>query len=137
MSELRLLKRMANWQQVKRGDSNISPIPQLLHDVEQLLNCQQGNILIDPKMGLTDLQSQFQSHGSPDTEALTTQLSSQIKEFEPRISDLVLEFDENNRDVTCFSWKLSATAFPKSSSIAFMAIVKVKASGHVVLEEAQ
>lgn len=135
MSQVRFLKRMSHLQK-----SNHSVMPsvsfeeQLLLDIEKLLNSQQGNVLIDDRMGLPDLQSQFQSHGTPDLEGLAGQIRFQITEFEPRLVDFSLLLDEDNNDVTCFSWKLNGTAVMNQLPHNILAILKIYSNGQIIVE---
>ncbi|NRA25526.1 MAG: GPW/gp25 family protein, partial [Oleispira sp.] len=86
MANERLLKRLGMWQQGKKtGPDSFDLVDSILFDLTKLLNSQRGNVLVDEEMGLSDLRSLFNGHGSPDLDALEQQLLFQITEFEPRI----------------------------------------------------
>ncbi len=135
MSEVRLLKRIATWQRNKQGfANNITFEEQLLNDIESLLNSKQGNVLIDTYMGLPDLQSQFQSHGMPDLEALTSQIRYQITEFEPRLTQFSLTFNEDHQDISCFIWKLQGEASGKNITRDIIANIKIYSNGQIIVD---
>jgi type VI secretion system lysozyme-like protein len=134
---MRLLKRLATWQQGKQGSSNHVPLQdEILLDVENLLNSQQGNVLIDNNMGLKNLQGHFQSHNTPDLEGLGNEISAQIVEFEPRLKNVRVSLDEDNQDFSTFSWRLSATCDGDFSNINLAAFIKINANGRVSIASA-
>lgn len=135
MSQVRLLKRLALWQESgKQQFSQSNWEVQLLKDIEDLLNTQEGNALIDAQMGLSDLKGQFQNHGAPDIQGLEQQLLQQIQTFEKRITHLNLSFIEDNRDFTCFAWKLNATLVGELGGFPISGTIKLHANGQVIVE---
>ena len=134
---MRLLKRLAHWQQAKQGQtSSVQLQDEILLDVENLLNSQQGNVLIDEGMGLKNLQGHFQSHSAPDLEGLGNEISAQINEFEPRLKNIQVSIDEDNQDFSTFSWRLSANGDGEFSNIALAAYIKINANGRVTVVSA-
>ena len=135
MSQVRFLKRVALWQNSKQGSMpKVSFEEQLLIDIERLLNSRQGNVLIDQAMGLPDLQGQFQSHGIPDLDILTEQIRLQLTEFETRLEKFSLFLDEDNNDVSCYSWKLNGTSTTNQLTHNILANIKVFSNGQIVVE---
>lgn len=135
MSQLRLLKRLAKWQGSTHSHSVQSNWEgQLLKDIEDLLNTQEGNALIDATMGLSELKSQFQNHGAPDIDGLQQQLMFQIQTFEKRINHIELSFIEDNKDLTCFAWKLTANLSPALGGLPVSGTIKLQANGQVIVE---
>lgn len=135
MAQVRFLKRVAHWQKGKQSSTPSMPFEeQLLLDIERLLNSRQGNVLIDPSMGLPDLQGQFQSHSMPDLDNLTEQIRYQLTEFEPRLSKFSLLLDEENNDVSCFRWKLNGTATTHQLTSNILASLKVFSNGQIIVE---
>lgn len=134
---MRLLKRLAHWQQAKQGSTtSLSIQDEILLDIENLLNSQQGNVLIDEGMGLKNLQGHFQSHSAPDLEGLGNEISAQITEFEPRLKNVQVSIDEDNQDFSTFSWRFSAGGIDKYSTITLAAYIKINANGRVTVASA-
>jgi type VI secretion system lysozyme-like protein len=134
MSQSRLLKRLASWQQAKTANDNPLNIQELiLVDVECLLNSQQGNVLIDEDMGLSDLQSNFNSHSAPDLETLATQITAQITRYEPRLINPQLTLNEDNKNLSSFSWRMACKT---NSNLDVIALINVNADGRVSIKSA-
>jgi type VI secretion system lysozyme-like protein len=135
MSQVRFLKRIAHLQNSKQGSvPKVSFEEQLLIDIERLLNSRQGNTLINPNMGLPDLQGQFQSHGTPDLDTLTDHIRYQLTEFEPRLLKFSVFLDEENNDVSCYCWKLNGTSSANQISHNILATIKVFSNGQILVE---
>lgn len=134
MSQSRLLKRLASWQQAKQGNSNTVNVQDtILVDVECLLNSQQGNVLIDEEMGLNDLQSNFNSHTAPDLETLGRQITQQIARYEPRLINPHLILDEDHKTLSSFSWRMTCKT---DSNLDVIALINVNADGRVSIKSA-
>lgn len=137
MNQQRLLKRIATWQQGKQASHHsIGLAEAILRDVENVLNCQQGNVLIHKDMGLKNLQGHFHSHNAPDLEGLGNEISAQIGEFETRLKNVSVRLDEDNQDFTHFIWRLSASTVDTYDSLAISAYIKINANGLVTIESA-
>lgn len=137
MSQVRLLKRISHWQQgQKTSVSRDAWEEQLLLDIESLLNSQQGNVLIDERLGLSDLQSQFQSHSAPNLDELEQQIRFQIQEFEPRVQNITLNLDEDYKDPTSFCWKFAGAVVAGLGGSSVHANIKILANGQVTVEAA-
>ncbi len=134
MSQVRLLKRLTNWQQGKLAKSDSSSIQEsILLDIESLLNSQQGNILIDEQMGLNDLQGHFNSHGAPDLEELTIHISTQITQYEPRLKNISVTLDEEHKSLSSFSWRLVSMTHDE---LDIFASIIINADGRVSIKSA-
>ncbi len=134
MSQVRLLKRLTNWQQGNLAKSDLSSIQEsILLDIESLLNSQQGNILIDEQMGLNDLQGHFNSHGAPDLEELTTHISTQITHYEPRLKNISVSLDEDHKSLSSFSWRLVSMTHDE---LDIFASIIINADGRVSIKSA-
>ncbi len=134
MSQVRLLKRLTNWQQGKLAKSDSLSIQEsILLDIESLLNSQQGNILIDGNMGLNDLQGHFNSHGAPDLEELTMRINTQITQYEPRLKNVSLSLDEDHKSLSSFSWRLTSTT---NNELDVFASIIINADGRVSIKPA-
>ena len=134
MSQSRLLKRLADWQQPKQAHGKSTSVQQsILLDVECLLNSQQGNILIDDEMGLNDLQSNFNSHAAPDLETLALQITTQIARYEPRLINTSLSLDEDNKSLSSFSWRMTCKT---DSNLDVIALININADGRVSVKSA-
>ena len=107
MARERLLKRIVQWQDPKVYE--IADISEgILRDIESLLNSQKGNVLIDAQMGMPDLRSIFHSHSAPEPEVIAANMVQQLSAYEPRISDVVCEFENNGNPVGVLRWKMRA-----------------------------
>ena len=134
---MRLLKRLAHWQQAKQGiTASLSLQDEILMDIENLLNSQQGNVLIDEGMGLKNLQGHFQSHSAPDLEGLGNEIAAQIIEFEPRLKNVQVSIDEDNQDFSTFSWRLAAGGIHPNTASTLTAYIKINANGRVSVSPA-
>lgn len=137
MNQQRLLKRIATWQQGKQAKHHAGNLEDsILLDIENILNCQQGNVLIDSAMGLSNLQGYFHSHSSPDLEGLGKEISAQISEFETRLKNISVSVDEDNKDCTHFIWRLDATTVDNYDALSITAHIKINANGLVSIESA-
>lgn len=137
MNQQRLLKRIATWQQGKAAANQVSNLNDaILLDVQNILNCQQGNVLINDGMGLKNLQGHFHSHSAPDLVGLGAEISAQISEFEPRLKNVSVALDDENQDFTNFVWRLSASTTGDISSSTISAYIKINANGLVTIESA-
>ncbi len=134
MSQSRLLIRLANWQQGNQLKSDSLSIQEaILLDVECLLNSQQGNILIDEKMGLNDLHGHFNSHGSPDLDDFARQISAQITDYEPRLKNVSLTLDEEHKSLASFNWRLTCKT---NNELDVIAQININADGLVCIKSA-
>ncbi len=134
MSQSRLLKRFAYLQQGKQSLSeSISIQESILLDIECLLNSQKGNILIDESMGMDDLQGHFNSHGAPDIEKLASQIIEQISNYEPRLNNVSLTLDEDNKDLSSFNWHLTSKT---NNELDVIALININADGRVSIKSA-
>ena len=137
MSQQRLLKRISAWQQGKVSSDHAGNLADsILLDVENILNCQQGNVLIHEDMGLKNLQGHFHSHNAPDLNGLGAEIAAQITEFETRLKNVSVTLDEENQDFTHFIWRLSATTADENASSTIAAYIKINANGLVTIESA-
>lgn len=137
MIQQRLLKRIATWQQGAQPAHRAGSFTHdLLKDVENILNCQQGNVLINELMGLKNLQGHFHSHNAPDLDGLGKEISAQIVEFESRLKNVSVSQDLDNQDFTHFTWRLSATTEDNYGSLAISAYIKINANGLATIESA-
>lgn len=137
MNQQRLLKRLVTWQQGKSSSAHMDNLSDaILTDIENILNCQQGNVLISKEMGLKDLQGHFHSHSAPDTQGLGNEIAAQITEFETRLKSVSVSVDEDNKDLSCFKWRMQATTKDSYSSLNISAYIKINANGLVTLESA-
>ena len=134
MSQSRLLKRLAYWQQGKQQLSDSLSIQEsILLDIEFLLNSQQGNILIDEEMGLNDLQGHFNSHGSPDLDDLARQIGAQITNYEPRLKNVRITLDEEHKSLSSFNWRLTCKT---NNELDVIALININADGRVSIKSA-
>jgi type VI secretion system lysozyme-like protein len=137
MTQQRLLKRLTTWQQGKQTLNQAASLgDSILQDIENVLNVQQGNVLIHEDMGLTNLQGYFHSHSAPDLAGLGEEISAQISEFETRLKNVSVIFDDENQDFTHFTWRLSATTADNSNTMSISAFIKINANGLVTIESA-
>lgn len=137
MATERLLKRLALWQQGKKtAPDSFDLVDSIVNDLSKLLNSQRGNVLIDEDMGLIDLRSLFNGHGSPDIEALQQQILFQITEFEPRLTGTSLEYDEANSGFGELCWRIIAQTKSENYSQDFAAIMKIDINGKLLLSSA-
>jgi type VI secretion system lysozyme-like protein len=137
MNQQRLLKRISTWQQGKQATHHVTSLAEsILLDIENILNCQQGNVLIHEEMGLKNLQGHFHSHSAPDLQGLGAEISAQISEFETRLKNVSVSLDEDNQDFTHFIWRLNATTADNYDSLSISAHIKINANGLVTIESA-
>jgi type VI secretion system lysozyme-like protein len=137
MANERLLKRLGMWQQGKKtGPDSFDLVDSILFDLTKLLNSQRGNVLVDEEMGLSDLRSLFNGHGSPDLDALEQQLLFQITEFEPRIVSPSLTYSEEGSGFGELIWRLNANTLSESFSQDIAANIKIDINGKVLVSSA-
>lgn len=137
MANERLLKRLGMWQQNKKpSPDSFDLVDSIILDLTKLLNSQRGNVLIDEDMGLSDLRSLFNGHGSPDLDALEQQLLFQISEFEPRVSSPSLSYSEETSGFGELVWRLNATTLSDSFSQDIAANIKIDINGKVLVSSA-
>lgn len=137
MANERLLKRLALWQQGKKtSPDSFELVDSIIADLTKLLNSQRGNVLIEENMGLNDLRSLFNGHGSPDVEALREQLLFQITEFEPRLTGSSLSYNEEASGFGELVWRLNANTASDSYSQELAANIKIDINGKVLVTSA-
>lgn len=137
MANERLLKRLGMWQQNKKPSPDaFDLVDSIILDLTKLLNSQRGNVLIDEDMGLSDLRSLFNGHGSPDLDALEQQLLFQISEFEPRVTSPSLTYSEEISGFGELVWRLNATTLSESFSQDIAANIKIDINGKVLVSSA-
>jgi len=137
MNQQRLLKRIASWQQGKQSSESAENIADsILLDIQNVLNCRQGNVLLNQDMGLKNLQGHFHSHNAPDLQGLGNEMSAQISEFETRLKNVSVSMDEDNQDFSNFVWRLNATTADNNDSLSISAFIKINANGLVTIESA-
>lgn len=137
MANERLLKRLALWQQgTKTSPDSFQLVDSIIADLTKLLNSQRGNVLIEEDMGLNDLRSLFNGHGSPDLDALQAQLLFQISEFEPRLTSPILTYNEETSGFGELNWRLIADTVSDTSSQELAAIITIDINGKVLVTSA-
>ncbi len=134
MSQNRLLKRLAHWQQGKQALTNSLSIQEsILLDLECLLNSQKGNILIEECMGMDDLKGSFNSHGAPDLEQLAININEQITHYEPRLKNVSLVLNDENNNYSSFNWHLTSKT---NNELDVIALININADGRVSIKSA-
>jgi predicted component of type VI protein secretion system len=137
MASERLLKRLGMWQQGKKPNpDDFNLIDSIIIDLSKLLNSQRGNVLINAEMGLSDLRSLFNGHGSPDLDSLEQQLLFQITEFESRIVNPALMYSEENSGFGELVWRLNAHTLSESNRQDLAANIKIDINGKVHISSA-
>lgn len=137
MANERLLKRLALWQQgTKTSPDSFQLVDSIIADLTKLLNSQRGNVLIEEDMGLNDLRSLFNGHGSPDLDALQAQLLFQISEFEPRLTSPILTYNEETSGFGELNWRLIADTVSDTSSQELAANITIDINGKVLVTSA-
>lgn len=137
MANERLLKRLALWQQGKKtSPDSFELVDSIIADLTKLLNSQRGNVLIEEDMGLNDLRSLFNGHGSPDLDALQAQLLFQIVEFEPRLTNPSLLYNEEASGFGELVWRLNANTASDSYAQDLAANIKIDINGKVLVTSA-
>jgi len=137
MANERLLKRLALWQQGKKtSPDSYDLVDSIIEDLTKLLNSQRGNVLIDDEMGLHDLRSIFNGHGSPDIEDLQQQLLLQITKFEPRLTAASLHYEEEQSGFGELCWRLNARTKSENQPQDCVVLVKIDINGKVLLSSA-
>lgn len=132
MANERLLKRLGMWQQGKKPSPDaFDLIDSIIIDLAKLLNSQRGNVLIDEDMGLGDLRSLFNGHGSPDLGSLEQQLLFQITEFEPRVVNPSLTYNEESSGFGELVWRLNANTLSESNPQDLAANIQIDINGKV------
>jgi len=137
MANERLLKRLALWQQGKKTNpDSFELVDSIISDLTKLLNSRRGNVLIDESMGLDDLRSLFNGHGSPDLEGLQEQMLFQIAQFEPRLIKPVLSYDEESSGFGELRWRLVANTASEVFPQELAANIKIDINGKVLISSA-
>jgi|MDSY01.2.fsa_nt_gb type VI secretion system lysozyme-like protein len=137
MANERLLKRLALWQQgTKTSPDSFQLVDSIIADLTKLLNSQRGNVLIEEDMGLNDLRSLFNGHGSPDLDALQAQLLFQISEFEPRLTSPILTYNDETSGFGELNWRLIADTISDTSSQELAANITIDINGKVLVTSA-
>ena len=137
MAHERLLKRLALWQQGQKPlMDSFDLVDSIIEDLVKLLNSQRGNVLIDQDMGLNDLRSAFSGHGAPDIDSLQQQLLFQINQFEPRLSNTELIYNEEQSGFGELVWRLNARTHSETHSQDLAATIKIDINGKVQVKSA-
>ncbi|MHA7879576.1 MAG: GPW/gp25 family protein [Saccharospirillum sp.] len=136
MSQLRLLKRLQQWQQhdgslPAQDDQGL--IDAILADVENVLNTIQGTALINPRLGLSDVKKLFVSHGSLAQDVVTEEIRFNISQFESRIRRFSLE-PETAGQTGQLSWVLRGEVPVRERMLAFQAHLVLTADGRISLK---
>jgi len=137
MAHERLLKRLALWQQGQKPlMDSFDLVDSIIEDLGKLLNSQRGNVLIDQDMGLDDLRSAFSGHGAPDIDSLQQQLQFQIHEFEHRLTNAELIYNEEQSGFGELIWRLNARTKSETHSQDLIATIKIDINGKVRIQSA-
>jgi type VI secretion system lysozyme-like protein len=135
MAELRLLKRMQQWQHLE-GESldvdDASLIESILDDIQNLLNTIQGTALIHDTLGLSDVKKLFVSHGNVAQDVISEEIRSNIQEFEPRILRCTLSRDETVK-AGALRWLLQGEVPVRDRVLSVQATISLTADGRISL----
>lgn len=137
MAQLRLLKRLQQWQHLE-GESleldDASLVESILVDIENLLNTIQGTALIHDKLGLSDVKKLFVSHGNIAQDVVTDEIRSNIELFEPRLRGCVLEKDETMK-AGALRWRLRGEVAVRDRAVPVRADISLTADGRISLSQ--
>lgn len=131
----RLLKRVRQWnnpdflslKQIEGQDF----VESVRSDVEELLNTRQGTVLINLAMGLPDLTHLFNGFGIPEVEQLQQQIVQQINQFEPRLSQVVIQYIGDQSKVTQLLFQCQAQLLLEKQTIPFSVRLLLNENGSV------
>jgi type VI secretion system lysozyme-like protein len=135
MAELRLLKRMQQWQHLD-GESlevdDASLVESILNDLRNLLNTIQGTALIHNSLGLSDVKKLFVSHGNVAHDVISEEIRSNIQEFEPRLQRCTLLRDETVK-AGALRWLLQGEVPVRDRVLSVQATISLTADGRISL----
>lgn len=135
MSQIRLLKRLQDWQQYQGQSPPVddsSLVASILMDVQNLLNTIQGTALINETLGLSDVKKLFVSHGNLAHNVVQDEIRGNITRFEPRIGQFALDPDEKS-PTGALRWQLTGEIPARDRTIAFLADITLTADGQITV----
>lgn len=135
MGQLRLLKRMQQWQHLEGEPLDVddnSLVESILTDIENLLNTIQGTALIHEKLGLSDVKKLFVSHGNVAQDVISDEIRTNIQTFELRIRRCTLEKDETVKS-GALRWLLRGEVPVRDRVVPLQADISLTADGRISL----
>lgn len=135
MGQLRLLKRMQQWQHLEGEPlevDDVSLLESILADVGNLLNTIQGTALIHDKLGLSDVKKLFVSHGNVAQDVISDEIRTNIQQFEPRLRRCTLERDETVK-AGALRWQLRGEIPVRDRVLQVRATISLTADGRISL----
>ncbi len=136
MARARLLKRLKAIQESQGRLPELDAgelVDTILEDVQDLLNTIKGTVLINKKMGLSDVKSLFVSHGQMALDNITQEILYNIQHFEKRIDAVQLEKIDLPDSVNQI-WNLYGNIVDSRGSFPFNAEIILTPDGRIQLK---
>ena len=109
---LRLLKRIKGWEEAGEVSASEVDLTELVDsmrdDIEKLLNTRRGTVLIDENYGLPDFTHLMNGYSAPDSEEIQRDLVYQLRQYETRLSAVVLTPNANDKNASSLKFGLNA-----------------------------
>tara|TARA_R110002074_G_scaffold155489_2_gene311210 strand:+ start:157 stop:573 length:417 start_codon:yes stop_codon:yes gene_type:complete len=108
----RLLKRIKAWEEsgtASASDVDVNDmIESLRDDLEKLFNTRRGTVLVDEEYGLPDFTHLMNGYSAPDVSEIERSLLQQIRQYETRISETSLAYQDPTKGSMGLKFMLSA-----------------------------
>lgn len=135
MGQLRLLKRMQQWQHLEGEPlevEDVSLVDSILEDIGNLLNTIQGTALIHDRLGLSDVKKLFVSHGNIAQDVISEEIRTNIQQFEPRLRRCTLSRDDSVK-AGALRWYLRGEIPVRDRVLPVQATISLTADGRISL----
>jgi type VI secretion system protein len=134
---LRLLKRIRNWEEagvVSASDVDLTElIESVRDDLDKLFNTRRGTVLIDENFGLPDYTHLMNGYSAPDSEEIQRDLSSQVQQYETRLSAINISVNEGRSKTPGLRFDLNAQFSHRSQQQEFAAILQFVENGSITV----
>lgn len=131
----RFLKRMSKWEQsnvVEYDDLDVNTlIDSIRDDLEKLYNTKRGTVLIDKNFGLPDFSHMLNGYSAPDTTLILQQIHLQTKQYEQRLNNVQVKFEEQSKYPGKLQFQVTANFDYKNQKVAFNALALLSGDGSV------
>lgn len=140
MERVRLLERLSALED-PRQRSGLNDEQQLrdsiVHYLESLLNTRAGSVPIDPGYGMPDMSNIAGSFAAGTSESLAQAIAHQVSTYEPRLRDISVMVEREQRDVITLRFALHArlrSRREEAQAPHFAVTLRINSVGRVTVE---